>query len=202
VAGADHRRTTTGEALAITYQYVGQRRRDRIRDVGLATGGDAGTAEHIRPAPRSCRVDHGCGEHLLAVGEADQEGCVRATRRTDAVEADPSDRGDLSAVLDPVRQLRCLRQRGEVGVDQVSAGRQVVEVGLDPGRLLQQATCGTVDVVAPRAEQLHVPPFVDRRGDARAGLEDDEVESALGELRGGREADRSGADDDDRQVLR
>ena len=55
------------------------------------------------------------------------------------------------------------------------------ESGFGPAAGLQQQPAGSgVDVVAPGAEQLYVAPFVDRRGDGRAGLEDDEVEAAFG----------------------
>ena len=44
-------------------------------------------------------------------------------------------------------------------------------------------------------------PLPDRGGRAVAGFEDGERQAALGEVRGGGQADRAGADDDDRQVF-
>ena len=145
-------------------------------------------------APGAGRVDHRRGEQLGPVGQADQERRVLAAGGPDPVEAHAGDGHDGRVVADLVAQLRGLGQRREVGVDQVAAGRQRAQVRFGPAAGLQQAPGRGVDVVAPRAEQPHVPPLVDRRRDARPGLEDDEVDAAFGQMRGRGQADRAGAD--------
>ncbi len=111
------------------------------------------------------------------------------------------DRHDPGAVAD-VRlehgqvgqRLRGSRRRARPPV-----GR-TLGVGPDPAGVGEQASGGGVDVVPPRGEQPHVSPLPDRGGRAVAGFQDRERQAALGEVGGGGEADRSGADDDDGQV--
>lgn len=171
VTRTDDRTTTPGEPVTVATLHVGQRARDRVGDVEFTAGGDAGAAEHVRAAPGTGRVDHRRCQDLRVVGLADQEGCVLAAGGADPVEPDAGHRDHLRVVPDPVTQLRGLGQRREVAVDQVAAGRERVGVGSGPaaGLFQQAAGCG-VDVVAPRAEQHDVAPFVDRCRNARPVL--------------------------------
>ncbi len=49
---------------------------------------------------------------------------------------------------------------------------------------------------------LHVPPLPHRGGRAVASFQDGVRDAAFGEVGGGGEADRAGADDDDGQAVR
>ncbi len=201
VAGADDCGTAAREAVPVRAEHVRQRVRDRRGGRGLAARRDARAAEHVRRTPGAGAVDDRAAEQLLAAGQADQVRRVVASRRAQPVEAPAGDRDDVGAVPDPAVELRRLGQRREVVVDEVAARRQRVRVGRVPAGRLEQSPGRRVDVVPPRAEEPDVPPLADRGRRAGAGLQDDEVQAALGQVRRGRQADRPGSDDDDRVAV-
>ena len=155
----------------------------------------------VRGGPGAGGVDDRAGQDVLAGGEADQERRRVAAGGADPVEAEPGHRDHAGAVAD-VRL-----ERGQVGEGLQVVGGELAPVGsasgvgLDPAGVGEQPAGGGVDVVPPRREQPHVPPLAHRGGRTVAGLQDGERDAALGEVRGGGQPDRAGADDDDGQVV-
>ncbi len=68
-----------------------------------------------------------------------------------------------------------------------------------PSRRFEQAASRRVDEVPPRREQANVPPRPHVGGDDISCFEHDEVQTALGQVRSGRETNGSCPDDGDRQ---
>jgi hypothetical protein len=91
------------------------------------------------------------------------------------------------------------RERLEVALHELAAGRVGVGVRRGPARGRQQLLGDRVDVEAPRREDPHVRPLAHARADLLAGLEHERLDPAGAQVRGGREADRPGSDhgDDD-----
>jgi hypothetical protein len=170
--------------------------------LGLALGRQAVDADRVGLRPGARGVDHRAGALLVhAVGglHLQQEVGLFAPRGARLVEAEPRHRDHARAEADVRRQRRRARQRQQVVVDQFAGRRQALVVGCAPARGGQQAARGAVDVVAPGRKQTHLPDAAEVPGDAGAGLEHDHRQAALHQMGGGREADRTGADDGHRR---
>jgi hypothetical protein len=111
---------------------------------------------------------------VLPVGEADQVRCLLAAGGADPVRTEPGHRRHACAVPD---------------------------VRLEHGQVGEQAAGRVVEVVPPGREQPHVSPLPHRGRRPVAGFQDGERQAALGQVSGGGQPDRAGADDDDRQVV-
>jgi hypothetical protein len=174
---------------------------DEGRGGGLSVGGDAGGAEHVRGGPGAGRVDDRTSEEVLTGAEADQERCRVPAGGADPVQAEPGDGDDRGTVTHVRLEGGQVGEGPQVVSGELPAGGQHLGVGLDPAGVGEQAPGGVIDVVPPRREQPHVSPLPHGRRRPVAGFHEGERDAALGEVGGGGQADRAGADDDDRQVV-
>ena len=157
VPGANDRRTAAGEAVTVAAQDIGQ----RVRDAWAA----AFSPRAGMPEPPSTLGRRQVPAASTTAEASSSEPSARRIRNgafsrpAVRIRSNPTRVTATTAASYWILSLSCasLDQRCEVGVDQVAAGRQSVEVGFAPAAgVLQQAPGRRVDVVAPRAEQLHV----------------------------------------------
>ena len=203
VAAADDEHAPAGVALAGAPEDVRDAVGDPVRVRALARGQDAAGADRVRPRPRARRVDHGAREvpPLLAVLLDDElVGRVVAAVVLELVDAlarhADHTRAQVQALGDPGH----CRERLEIALDDLIAGRVGVRRRRGPARALQQLRRDRIDVVAPRREHPDVAPLAHARADRIAGLEHDRLDAARAQMGGGREADGPGADHGHRQL--
>ncbi|MDP9816757.1 hypothetical protein J3R04_002727 [Spirilliplanes yamanashiensis] len=193
--------TTTGVPAGVRVaggaEDVGQGVLDEAGGVRLAVGGQPVGAERAGRAPGAGRVDDGGGEQLGAVGQADDERQVGAAGGAHPVGPGAAHGHHAGSQAQVRRDGGQLRQRLEVLLDQLGAGGQGLVVGGGPAGGVEQPPGGGVDVVAPRAEEGHVTPLPHRRAGGVAGLQHDERQAPLVQVRGGGQADGPGADHHD-----
>ena len=100
--------------------------------------------------------------------------------------------------VDVVERREGVGERRQVPLGPLEAGRVRRGIRLPPAGGGEQPGGGRVDQLGPGGEQPHVAPAANGGADRRSLLEDDDVEAALGRVRGGSQPDGSGADDDER----
>jgi hypothetical protein len=160
---------------------------------------DAGGAEHVGGAPGAGGVDDRGGEDVLTVGEAHEERGRVAPDRADPVETQPGDRDHPGSVAHMWLDLRQVGEWLQVVAGELGAGGQLAVVGAHPAGVGEQPGRGGVDVEAPRGEEPDMTPMAYGRSRLIAGLENDEADPSFGQVRGGGETDRPGADNHDGQ---
>ncbi len=202
VAGADDEGVSAGEPVPVGAEHVRQGVLEEPGGGRLAAGREAGGAEDVRDAPGAGGVDDRPGQDLLAVGEADQERGGVAAGGAQPVQAEPADRLDPGAVAHVRLELRQLGEGLQVVVDEFRAGGQGVGSGAtQPASSSSRRAAGSM--LYRHGENTRTCPHWRTAAPARvAGLQDEERQSALGEVRGGGQPDRAGADHDDGQIVR
>jgi len=171
---------------------------------GLTTGQDAARAERVRDAVRAGGVDDRAREDLLLAlrgRDGERERRVVAALGLHLVEPEAGDRGDPVPDAHPVAESAA--ERGKVRVHELTAGRVGLTIGLGPAGVArrEELARGGVDVELPWREDPDLAPLKDRGADRVAGLEDERQGTALQELGGCGEADRSPTDDRDGQFV-
>jgi hypothetical protein len=178
--------------------------RDAIRERDLAGCGRARGRSRVVTGPGSRSVDHRAREvdaRLPArLVDRDREGMVGAVLAHDLVDAVACDVVDARAGFDDHAHRRRCGERREIGRIQFISGRQRICRRRLPAVRAQDGGCRRIDVEAPRREHAHMPPVADVSSDGVAGFVELHRHAAREEVRGGREADRAGADDGNGQV--
>ena len=165
-----------------------------MRRQAVAAGG-------IGREPGAGRIDHGIGaQHFgaLAVLITDFERRLLPPLGFRLVEAGTADRGDAAGGADRLAQRRSRRQRHQVSIAQLAAGRIGLRVRRIPSCRREQTRRGLVDIVLPRREQLDVLPLADRVAGLRSSLQHDRRHSAFEHVRRSCKADRACSDDGNR----
>ncbi len=202
MTGADDQRVPACVQLALGAEHVGERVVDQLAGGVLTMRGQAAGTQHIGAGVGAGGIDDRLRQEFPSVGEADEERHVLAARRTKPVVPQSADPGHSRAQPQPGSDGGMLRQRREVLIDQLGAGRQPLRIRRDPAFGFEQAASGGVDVVAPRTEDPHVTPLRHRGAGLRSGLHKQEVEALLGKVRRRGHADRARADHHDRRLGR
>src|SRR5690349_6462496 len=101
--------------------------------------------------------------------------------------------------LDDRLKLWRIRQRLQIGIDEIPPGWQLVSTWGRPSIALQDRPRRIVDVVTPGREQANVTPARDTRGDGRARLVELDGHAAFDEMRRCRQANWPSTDDGDGQ---
>ena len=179
---------------------VGHPVTDASGRVLLAVGGVPVAPDGVRPGERAGGVDDrgggDAGQRAVGGPNVHGERLVLPPGVDDAVAPTTGDTDDRGAVADPVAEG--VAEWLQVGVGPLPPEGVAVGVWGRPAAALEEPASGRVDELGPLREESHVAPVAHRVGGARPALEDDGVEPALDEVRGGGEADRSRTDHDDR----
>lgn len=105
------------------------------------------------------------------------------------------DADDAHAGADVPAQGASGGQRCEVAIHQFAAGRIGVGIGRRPPLCCKKGTRGGIRVEGPWREHPHMAPGADNVADLSTGFQDQRIDAAGEELRGGCQADGTGADD-------
>jgi hypothetical protein len=99
------------------------------------------------------------------------------------------------------RNPRVCRERDQVAFDELASCRITIQVIDAPARRLEQRSGCGVDVESPGREDRHVPPLRDGGTWATAALEHYKGQITDSHVCGGRQPDRTGANDGDGKHL-
>ena len=201
--GADDERGVAGIDVALRGEHVGDAVGDAVRLGDFAWRWHAVAARRVRRVPGARAVDHcACLDRLDAAAGFDMQykaGGVTRFAVMKAAEIAPRDPDNASAHADVwVHRADC-RERGEVAMHQIVAGRIGIGLGRHPALSLQQEAGGSVDVVAPGGEHPHMSPGAHRVADLGSSLQHQRFQPAGQKLRSCGEPYGPGADNDDRK---
>lgn len=169
----------------------------------LTFGRQAARTERVRRLPGAGRIDHGTSAvPARALGGLDQkQERPRLSRLAQHLVGSPPGNGDNTGIgLDRRRQFGKLCQRREILVDDLIGGGKCLRLGHLPAVALEKFSGDRIDTIAPRREDPHMTPVQKVRTDPGTSLINLDRKAAADKLGGSRQADRSAADDGDREI--
>ncbi len=114
----------------------------------------------------------------------------------------PAGNGDNTGIgLDRRRQFGKLCQRREIVVDDLIGGGERLGLRHLPAMALEKFSGDRIDTIAPWRENPDMAPIPKVRADRGTGLVNLDRKAAADKLGGSRQADRSAADDGDREIV-
>ena len=135
MSGAEHRDGLAGIARAVFSQHVGHSVGDPVRGLRLANGGEAIRARRVRRMPGAGYVDHRIGLddfRTFPVLITDFERRRFAALGLELVEAGAADAGDAARGADVGLEGSAIRERFEIALHHLCAGRVLIGFGRIP----------------------------------------------------------------------